>query len=108
MDNFHHKKLNKFDLEGVVHDESAIPRLKLEYIRLLVSEMRLTGYVPRIDIDPDFTVDYNLKRRCFEFELSVYGIYVGRKKSECILAVDGHRAIYIQQNKSKEFSTEQV
>ena len=108
MASFHHKKLKRFDLSGVIHDESATPRLKLEYIRLLVTEMRLTGYVPRIDIEPDFTVDYNLKKRCFEFELSVYGIYVGKRKSECIIAVDGHRAIYTPQSKSKEFSTEQV
>jgi hypothetical protein len=108
VDRFHHKPLKKFSLDGSIHDESATPRLKNEYIRLLISEMKLTGYVPRIDIEPDFTIDYNSKKRCFDFEVSVYGIYVGRKKSECILGIDVFRPLYIQKNKSKGFLQEQA
>jgi len=100
--NFHHKSLKKFNLSGTIHDESATPRLKTEYVRLLVSEMRLSGYVPRIDIEPDFTIDYNSKKKYFEFEVTVYGVHVGKKQSECILAVDGHKAIFMMQSKSKE------
>jgi hypothetical protein len=55
--NYHHKPIKKFSLDGVIHDEASIGRLKIEYIRLVVSEMRLNGYVPRFDIDPDFTID---------------------------------------------------
>ena len=57
MANYHHKTIKKFNLNGIIHDESALGRLKQEYIRLLESEMRLSGYVPRLDINPDFTVD---------------------------------------------------
>jgi hypothetical protein len=108
MANYHHKPIKKFNLSGDIHDESAIGRLKTEYIRLIVSQMKLTGYVPRFDIEPDFTIDYNEKKRKFEFELTVYGIYVGRKKSEWILGIDGQKPIYTRKNKSKEFSQEQV
>jgi hypothetical protein len=72
MQNFHHKQIKRFALEGTIYDESVLARLKIEYIRLLVSEMKLTGYVPRFDIDPDFTVDYNEKKKTFDFKLSPY------------------------------------
>jgi hypothetical protein len=108
MANYHHKPIKKFNLNGIIHDESALGRLKQEYIRLLESEMRLSGYVPRLDIDPDFTVDYNDRKKYFEFELTVHGIHTGRKQSECIEGVDGSKPIYTQKNKSKEFSQEQV
>jgi hypothetical protein len=108
MANYHHKPIKKFYLDGVIHDESAIGRLRLEYVRLLVSEMKLSGYVPRFDIEPDFTIDYNEKKQNFEFALTVHGIYIGRKQSEWIAGIDGNRPIYTQKNKSSEFSQEQV
>jgi hypothetical protein len=104
MANYHHKPIKKFGLDGVIHDESAIGRLKGEYIRLLVSEMRLSGYVPRFDIEPDFTIDYNEQKKYFEFELTVHGIYTGRKQSEWILGIDETKPIYIQKSKSNEYS----
>jgi hypothetical protein len=108
MANYHHKPIKKFNLNGVIHDESALSRLKEEYIRLLESEMRLSGYVPRLDINPDFTIDYNERKKYFEFELTVHGIHTGRKQSEWIAGIDGSTPIYTQKNKSKEFSQEQV
>jgi hypothetical protein len=108
MSNFHHKTIKRFSLDGIIHDESALGRLKGEYTRLLVSEMRLCGYVPRIDIDPDFTIDYNEKKQYFEFEISIHGVYAGKRKSEWIAGIDVNKPIYIQKNKSKEFSQEQV
>jgi hypothetical protein len=108
MANYHHKPIKKFNLSGVIHDESALGRLKEEYVRLLESEMRLSGYVPRLDIQVDFTIDYNEKKKYFEFELTVHGIHTGRKQSEWIAGVDGSKPIYTQKSKSKEFSQEQV
>ena len=92
MTNVHHKPLKRFGLEGQIYDDSAIWRLKIEYMRLMIAEMRLSGYVPRIDIAPDFTMSYNEKSESFNFELSLYGIYVGKRKSEWIFGV-GERAV---------------
>ena len=105
---YHHKAIKKFYLDGVIHDEAAIGRLKLEYIRLLVSEMRLSGYVPRLDLDPDFTIGYNDKKKVFEFELSVHAVYAGKRNSEWIAGVDGIKPIYTQQSKSKESLQDRV
>lgn len=102
MANFHHKPIKRFYLDGIIHDDSAIGRLKIEYIRIVTSEMRYAGYVPRIDIDVDFTIGYNEQKEYFEFQISIYGIYVGKKQSECIQAIDGQRIIPIAKNKSKE------
>lgn len=106
MTNVHHKPLKRFGLEGSIYDDSAIWRLKIEYMRLMISEMRLSGYVPRIDIAPDFTMSYNEKSQSFNFELSLYGIYVGKRKSEWIFGVDETTVIPIQQNKLEEYLRE--
>jgi hypothetical protein len=108
MANFHHKQIKKFSLDGQIHDDSAIPRLRIEYIRLLTTEMKISGYVPRLDIDPDFTISYNQKTEYFEFNLTIYGVYAGKKKSEWIIGVDGTTPIYTQKSKLSEFSQEQV
>jgi len=104
METFPHKAIKRFGLDGIINDDSAIYRLQQEYIRLLVSEMRLSGYAPRFDINPDFTLSYNEDKNYFNFELSVYGIYIGRKKAEWILGIDGTRPIYTQPIKLKEYS----
>jgi hypothetical protein len=108
MASFHHKPIKKFTLEGQIHDDSVIARLKIEYIKLLITEMKMAGYAPRIDIDPDFTISFNKRSEYFEFKLSVHGVYVGKKKSEWILGIDGTTPIYTQKNKLNEYSQEQV
>jgi hypothetical protein len=104
METFSHKAIKRFGLDGIINDDSAIYRLQQEYIRLLVSEMRLSGYAPRLDINPEFTLSYNEDKNYFNFELSVYGIYIGRKKVEWILGIDGIRPVYTQPAKLKEYS----
>jgi hypothetical protein len=99
---YHHKAIKKFYLDGVIHDEAAIGRLKIEYVRLLISQMRLNGYVPRLDLDPDFTIGYNDNKKIFEFELSIHAVYAGKRNSEWIVGVDGNKPIYTPQSKSKE------
>jgi hypothetical protein len=108
MDSFHHKPIKRFYLEGNIYDDSAIARLKIEYAKLLETEMKLSGYVPRLDINPDFTLNYNEKKQYFEFKLSIYGVFVGKKKSEWIIGIDEARVIYTPQNKLKEFLREQA
>lgn len=107
MANLHHKTIRRFFLDGNIKDEANLARLKIEYIRLLVSEMRLAGYVPRIDIEPDFTIEYNEKTESFIFNLSIYGTYVGKKQSEWIQGIDGTVVLPTQLSRLKESSQEQ-
>jgi hypothetical protein len=100
----HHKTIKTFNLEGIIKDDSALGRLKNEYIRLIVLQMREDGFVQRFDIDPDFTIQYNSDKDYYDFTLTVYGTYLGRKKSKWIDGMDGTLAVPILRNKSKESS----
>jgi hypothetical protein len=106
MENMHHKPIKKFSLEGSIYDDSAILKLKGEYLSLLMTEMKISGYVARLDIAPDFTMEYNEKSETFNFKLSVYGIYVGKRKSEWIFGVEGQKVIPILQNRLSVYSSE--
>lgn len=108
MESLHHKPIKRFSLEGDIYDDAAIYRLRTEYVRLLTLEMKLSGYVPRLDINQDFTIQYNNKANIFNFKLSLYGVYVGKKKSEWITGIDETMVITTTKTKSSESLSEQV
>jgi hypothetical protein len=102
---YSHKQIKKFGLEGEIYDDASIPRLKDQYVYMVVSGMKNKGYVPRYDIDPDFTISYNGKT--FDFELSVYGVYVGKKQAQCLFGIDKNHPVQItttQKIRSEELS----
>ena len=108
MENLHHKPIKHFYLDGIIQDDSALVRLKQEYIRLLKLEMKLSGYAPRLDIDPDFTIRYNHKKQYYEFEITMYGTYVGKNKAQWTTGIDGTTVISTQKNKFREYSQDQA
>jgi hypothetical protein len=108
MESIHHRPIKRFSLDGVIQDDSKIGRLKEEYLRILHLEMKLSGYVPRLDIDPDFTIEYNVTGDSYNFEISIYGTYVGKKKSEWVVGIDGTDVISSQEIRSKESSQPRV
>lgn len=97
-----HRNIKRFYLNGEIGDDALIPRMKDQYITILKDSMRYRGYVIRYDIDSDFTISYNGKG--FDFELSVYGVYVGKKRAQWISGIDGNRVVEntTQQNKLSE------
>ena len=105
MNNFMHKNIKRFHLDGTIYDDSFIPRLKEEYIRILETQMKLQGYSPRLDIEPDFTIHYTGK--AYDFILSLYGTFVGKRNSECLTGIDKNKPIFIQQNRSEGPSLDQ-
>ena len=86
-----HKKINRFEFNGSIHDESDIPRMKAQYESILEDYMRSKGYLRNFDIDPVFTIDYNGKN--FNFIISVYGSYVGKAKAKCYQGIIGTRLV---------------
>jgi hypothetical protein len=101
-----HKRIRRFSLDGQIYDDSMIPRLHSSYLDLISTSMRIKGYVPRLDIDPDWTIEYTGKN--YNFKLSVYGVFVGKRKAQEIWALDKQRIISTPQNKSKEPSNQQA
>lgn len=104
MENIHHKSIKTFTFEGIIKDDAAIYRLRLEFERLKTMEMRELGYVPRLDMDPDFTIQYNSKQEYFEFKLTIYGTYLGKTKAQCIQGIDGTLLVPIHKNRLKGLS----
>ena len=94
-----HKNIKRFQINGEIYDEAAIPRIKEQYIDLLKFMMKHKGYVIRYDIDPGFTVEYTGKG--FKFLLSIYGVFVGKRKSQCLSGIDKNKAISLPTQKSK-------
>ena len=103
--NFLHKRIKRFELTGQIADDTIIARMKEEYIKILSETMRYSGYAQRLDIDPDWTISYT--GNYYEFTLSLYGSYIGKKNATCIKALDKNRPIYTQQSKSSELSVDQ-
>ena len=89
---FLHKRIKRFELSGQILDDAIIARMRQEYIRLLSESMRYEGYVIRLDIDPDWSLSYTGNH--YEFILSVYGSFIGKKAAACIDGLDKNRAIY--------------
>lgn len=106
MKNMEWMPLKRFDLEGVIHDDAHIWRLKEEYITLLGIQMRNSGYVPRLDIPAQFSIEYNRKSNSYSFQLLVYGVYVGERDCEWIFGIDEEGPIPMPQSKSKESCSE--
>lgn len=101
-----HKRIKRFELTGQISDDRFFPRMKNEYTRILTDKMKQEGYVPRFDIEPDWTISYTGNH--YEFILSVYGSYIGKKSASCIDGLDKNRPIFTPQSKSGESSTGQV
>jgi hypothetical protein len=102
-----HRPIRRFEETGTISDDKYFARLRLEYIDLVVLKMRYDGYVPRFDIDPDWSLSYN--GESYDFKLSVYGVYVGRKKAQCIQGKVGNSPVmFTQQTKLSEPSSVQA
>lgn len=80
-------------MQGQIHDDAAIPRLRLEYERLIESNMREQGYVPILDLDIQFSLLYDEAQDIYEFDIVVYGVYVGKKKSYLYEGFSGQNLI---------------
>jgi hypothetical protein len=102
VENSYHKPIKSFILDGIIKDDSAIGRLRIELVKLKISEMRELGYVPRLDIDPQFTIKYNEQKEYFEFKLTIYGTYIGKTKSKWNQGIDGTTLVPLAKNKLKE------
>jgi len=74
-----HKKIKRFQIEVEFIDDSDIIRIKNQYENLLTSQMRDSGYVRVLDIDPAFSVEFT--GETWKFLMTIHGIYVGKKKA---------------------------
>jgi hypothetical protein len=74
-----HRQIKRFQVNVEFRDDSDIIRIRNQYENILVSDMRQKGYVRLLDIDPVFSVEFT--GETWKFLMTVYGIYVGKKKA---------------------------
>jgi hypothetical protein len=102
-----HRPIKRFEQSGDIHDDKYFNRVRLDNIRFLVTIMRNRGYVPVFDLEPLFSTHWTGNH--YTFRLSVYGVYVGRKKAEWVAGVTGNKLVpFTHHNKSIKHSEKQV
>jgi hypothetical protein len=75
-----HNEIKRFELTGTVtHDTFVQTRDAL--IKEVEDSMRDQGYVPVLDLAPQFTREYDAETETFSFQLSIYGISVGEEEA---------------------------
>lgn len=98
-----HKDIKRFPLDGQINDDSDFIRLRAQFETLIIHQMRDMGYVPVLDLGPLWST--KLEGKHYTFELTVYGVYVGRKKACTIEGMDGSGKFqprYTPNSKSKQ------
>jgi len=88
-----HKTIKRFAMEGKVGDDAYFARLRAHYEMLLVQNMRDQGYVPVLDLGPYWSTSYRKEEDEYEFLLSIYGVYLGRRRSWEVEGISAGREI---------------
>lgn len=96
-----HDEIIRYSLNGEITDDNIV-KAKEELVFFVEGQMRDEGCVPSLDLEPQFTLDYNSEREVYNFVLTVYGIYVGGKEAWQETGVTTGKTIpkYIHQVKS--------
>ena len=100
-----HRKIKRFGMDGKVQSSTAFARVQGMYTKLIEEQMREEGYVPRLDLGMEWTT--TRQKSHYEFEISLYESYVGRKTAWVIDGIDNGRPISIRQSKQSESSNQQ-
>ena len=66
-------------------------RARQDYERLSLQDMRDKGYVPVLDLEPQFSIKYNEHKDNYSFFLEMFGVYVGKKKAQEIEGFSGQQ-----------------
>lgn len=74
-----HKNIKRFQVKVQFKDDSDMIRVRAQYESLLTQDMRGKGYIRVLDLDPSFSVEFD--GETWVFLMTLYGVYVGKKKS---------------------------
>lgn len=83
-----HRPIKKFTVDGVLADDADFIRMREQWEKLLITDMRDGGCVPVLGLGPLWSTSYDEKKEQYLFELTIYGISVGRKRSLQIEGMD--------------------
>lgn len=86
-----HKPIRMFQIDGEIDDDSNMLKIRERFEDHLIKMMRSKGYVPHLDIEPAFSLKYRDGK--YKFLLSLYGVYIGKAKAKCYLAVSANNLV---------------
>lgn len=95
-----HDEIKRFALDGEISDGNLIEG-KARLVTFLESQMRDSGFVPALDLEPQFTLDYDVETDKHNFVLTVYGIHVGREKACHIAGIMAGKTVTRSTQKAK-------
>lgn len=87
------RKIHNFTQSGEIGDDSKIIRTRENLERLMVQQMRDKGYVPVLDMAPQFNLTYIEAKNTYGFLLTMFGVYVGKSKAHKLEGFTGHEFI---------------
>lgn len=99
-----HKDLKRFHIESEIADDSFFIQQRVTQENLLIDMMREGGYIPVLGLGPFWSTSLNENGR-YDSVLSIYGVYVGKRKSWEFMGMDGSGTLYpssTPKNKSKQ------
>lgn len=88
------KRIKDFSISGTLADDSFIVGHRERIEKLLDVQMRDFGYVPHLDLDTQYYLQYNEKNNTYEFECLSFGVYVGKKRSWEIVGLSGNQYVF--------------
>ncbi|QNN99160.1 hypothetical protein SEA_FAUST_57 [Streptomyces phage Faust] len=88
-----HKTIKRFGFQGEIGDDADFSRLRAQYENMILGEMRELGYVPVLDLGPYFSTIFDKPKNKYEFVLSVYGVYLGRRRSWEVEGISNGREV---------------
>lgn len=94
MEMVNNKRIKPFSIEGELADDSYILGHREKVEKLIDMQMRDAGYVPHLDLDTQYYLEYNSDRDTYVFALVAYAVYVGKKKAWQIVGLSGTNYIY--------------
>ena len=87
------RKIHDFKISGEVSETSIFGhREKVE--KLIDMQMRDNGYVPHLDLDTQYFLQFNHEKNTYDFDIISFGVYVGKKKAKEIVGLTGSTFVY--------------
>lgn len=71
-----------YEVDGEALDNAWIAKNRDMLDRHVVDDMRANGYIPVLDIDPEFTSVFDPEKETFKFTVGIYAYYMGDKSEE--------------------------
>lgn len=88
------RRQHRFKQSGKAIDVETVYRLQSELITVILENMRRRGYVPILDERVEVLTSYNERDEIFDYEIAIYGIYVGKRRAERIYGI--HKGFLIR------------